>query len=105
MKYRRYGTTGKQVSEIGFGAWQLGNKQDWAGMEDDEAIRLVHEALDLGVNFLIPLPITGKAKARSYSAKRWNENGTKRSSIRSSVIPRKGPIIPHLRSAIRWNAA
>ncbi|CAM4470881.1 aldo/keto reductase [Paenibacillus phoenicis] len=63
MKYRRYGTTGKQVSEIGFGAWQLGNKQDWAGMEDDEAIRLVHEALDLGVNFFDTAPNYGQGKS------------------------------------------
>ncbi|MFR9712134.1 aldo/keto reductase [Paenibacillus sp. MB22_1] len=63
MKYRRYGTTGKQVSEIGFGAWQLGNKQDWAAMEDDEAIRLVHEALDLGVNFFDTAPNYGQGKS------------------------------------------
>lgn len=63
MKYRRYGTTGKQVSEIGFGAWQLGNKQDWAGMEDDEAIRLVHEALDLGVDFFDTAPNYGQGKS------------------------------------------
>ncbi|MEG6589172.1 aldo/keto reductase [Paenibacillus barengoltzii] len=63
MKYRRYGTTGKQVSEIGFGAWQLGNKQDWAGMEEDEAIRLVHEALDLGVNFFDTAPNYGQGKS------------------------------------------
>ncbi|MEC2345289.1 aldo/keto reductase [Paenibacillus barengoltzii] len=63
MKYRRYGTTGKQVSEIGFGAWQLGNKQDWAGMEEEEAIRLVHEALDLGVNFFDTAPNYGQGKS------------------------------------------
>ncbi|MDU4695442.1 MULTISPECIES: aldo/keto reductase [Paenibacillus] len=63
MKYRRYGTTGKQVSEIGFGAWQLGNKQDWAAMEDEEAIRLVHEALDLGVNFFDTAPNYGQGKS------------------------------------------
>ncbi|MGG6310907.1 aldo/keto reductase [Paenibacillus macerans] len=63
MKYRRYGTTGKQVSEIGFGAWQLGNKQDWAAMEDDEAIRLVHEALDLGVNFFDTAPNYAQGKS------------------------------------------
>lgn len=63
MKYRRYGTTGKRVSEIGFGAWQLGNKQDWAAMEEDEAIRLVHEALDLGVNFFDTAPNYGLGKS------------------------------------------
>lgn len=34
MNQRRYGNTGKSVSEIGFGGWQLGNQQDWEAMED-----------------------------------------------------------------------
>lgn len=56
MNRRKYGITGKSVSEIGFGAWQLGNKQDWQAMEDHEAVALVHEALDRGMNFFDTAP-------------------------------------------------
>lgn len=56
MNYRRYGSTGLQVSEIGFGAWQLGNRKDWEAMDDNAAIALVHEALDLGINFFDTAP-------------------------------------------------
>ncbi|WP_379128974.1 aldo/keto reductase [Paenibacillus sp. sgz500958] len=60
MKKRPYGRTGKFVSEIGFGAWQLGNKQDWEAMEDSAAIALVHEALESGVNFFDTAPNYGR---------------------------------------------
>lgn len=60
MHTRRYGRTGKKVSEIGFGAWQLGNKQDWEAMEDAAAIRLVHEALERGMNFFDTAPNYGR---------------------------------------------
>ncbi|WP_175477789.1 hypothetical protein [Halobacillus alkaliphilus] len=32
MKTRSLGKTGIQVSEVGFGAWQLGNEKDWGKM-------------------------------------------------------------------------
>ncbi|WP_040949322.1 aldo/keto reductase [Gorillibacterium massiliense] len=56
MKTRAYGQTGKSVSEIGFGAWQLGNSRDWEAMEDKAAITLVHEALERGINFFDSAP-------------------------------------------------
>jgi aryl-alcohol dehydrogenase-like predicted oxidoreductase len=69
MKNRPYGTTGKFVSEIGFGAWQLGNKTDWGNMNDDEAIRLVKEAMDRGVNFFDTAPGYGFGKSEELLGK------------------------------------
>jgi aryl-alcohol dehydrogenase-like predicted oxidoreductase len=51
MKYRRLGRTGFEVSEIGYGAWGIGGKQ-WLGGEDDESMRALHRAVELGVNFI-----------------------------------------------------
>ncbi|MBW4082926.1 aldo/keto reductase [Paenibacillus sp. S150] len=65
MKTRRYGRTGKSVSEIGFGAWQLGNRQDWQAMEDAAAIRLVQEALDRGMNFFDTAPNYGQGASET----------------------------------------
>ena len=50
MKYRSFGRTGWQVSEIAFGAWQLGG--DWGAVDDDASIRTLHHAFDRGVNFV-----------------------------------------------------
>jgi aryl-alcohol dehydrogenase-like predicted oxidoreductase len=69
MKNRPYGTTGKFVSEVGFGAWQLGNKGDWGDMNDEGAIRLVQEAIDRGVNFFDTAPGYGFGKSEELLGK------------------------------------
>jgi len=51
MKTRALGRTGLQVSEIGYGAWGIGASQ-WIGAQDDESLRALHRAVDLGVNFI-----------------------------------------------------
>jgi len=51
MKTRRLGETGYEISEIGFGAWGIGASM-WLGVEDKDATRAVHEALELGVSFI-----------------------------------------------------
>ncbi|WRP14907.1 aldo/keto reductase [Geochorda subterranea] len=51
VHYRTLGRSGLRVSEIGFGAWGIG-KGMWVGAEDDESLRALHRAIDLGVNFI-----------------------------------------------------
>jgi len=65
MKYRQLGCSGIKVSEIGFGAWQLGNARDWGNMSDKKAVRLVHEALDQGCNFFDTAPNYGAEMSES----------------------------------------
>jgi len=59
MKYNRLISQSHLVSEVGFGAWQLGKGSSWASMTEEEAIELVLEALDLGVNFFDTAPNYG----------------------------------------------
>lgn len=66
---RPYGKTGKMVSEIGLGAWQLGNYKDWSGMTDEDAIRLIHNAIDRGVNFFDTAPNYGLGKSEELLGK------------------------------------
>ncbi|MEK6756061.1 MAG: aldo/keto reductase [Bacteroidota bacterium] len=51
MNYRTIGRTGIKVSEIGYGAWGIGGAL-WQGSKDDESMRALHKAIDLGVNFI-----------------------------------------------------
>jgi aryl-alcohol dehydrogenase-like predicted oxidoreductase len=51
MHYRRLGRTGLEVSEVGFGAWGI-SKSQWLGAEDDESLRALRRAIDLGLNFI-----------------------------------------------------
>jgi aryl-alcohol dehydrogenase-like predicted oxidoreductase len=51
VHYRRLGRSGLEVSEIGYGAWGIGKSQ-WLGAEDDESLRALGRAIDLGLNFI-----------------------------------------------------
>src|SRR5437870_12195995 len=48
MIYRTLGSTGEKVSAIGLGGWHLSLKH----VDEKQAIRLVREAIDRGINFL-----------------------------------------------------
>ena len=48
MKYRRFGKTDWQVSEIGYGMWGMAG---WTGSDDDESMTSLQRSVDLGVNF------------------------------------------------------
>lgn len=65
MRSRSLGGTGLEVSEIGFGSWQLGNRSDWEAMDDATAVRLVHEALDAGVTLFDTSPNYGDTRSES----------------------------------------
>ncbi|MFG2518391.1 aldo/keto reductase [Streptomyces sp. NPDC048527] len=51
MRYRELGRSGMSVSEIGYGAWGIG-ASGWIGATEDESVRALHRAIDLGVNFI-----------------------------------------------------
>jgi aryl-alcohol dehydrogenase-like predicted oxidoreductase len=48
MLYRKLGSTGEEVSVIGLGGSHLGQ----ALVPEDDALRLIHEGIDRGINFL-----------------------------------------------------
>lgn len=48
MRYRHFGRTGWNVSEIGYGMWGMGG---WTGSDDKESLNSLQRAVDLGCNF------------------------------------------------------
>ena len=50
VKYRRFGRSGWEISEISFGAWQLGG--EWGPVDDDESVATLLAAYEAGVNFV-----------------------------------------------------
>src|SRR5215217_5034637 len=49
MEYRPLGRTGVQVSELCLGAMMFGA---WGNTDHDDSIRIIHRALDAGINFV-----------------------------------------------------
>jgi aryl-alcohol dehydrogenase-like predicted oxidoreductase len=49
VQSRRLGKTGRDVSEIGFGAWAIGG--GWGATNDAESLEGLHAAVDAGVTF------------------------------------------------------
>ncbi|MFF2329822.1 MULTISPECIES: aldo/keto reductase [unclassified Streptomyces] len=51
MRYRELGRSGVSVSEIGYGAWGIG-ESSWVGATEDDSVRALHRAIDRGVNII-----------------------------------------------------
>ncbi len=64
MHYRTLGRTGIEVSEVGYGAWGIGQSQ-WIGAEDEESLRALRRAIELGLTFID----TALAYGRGHSEK------------------------------------
>ncbi|MGA9041390.1 MAG: aldo/keto reductase [Terriglobales bacterium] len=69
MEYRVLGKTGLRVSALGFGASSLGGGMFGRPVEEADAIRTVHTALDLGINFIDVSPFYGYTKAETVLGK------------------------------------
>ena len=50
MKYRKFGNSGPEISEIGFGAWAIGGS--WGEQSDADSLEALETALGTGVNFI-----------------------------------------------------
>jgi aryl-alcohol dehydrogenase-like predicted oxidoreductase len=61
MNYRLLGRTGYQISEVGLGAWQIGGS--WGNVPDEDAIQLLHAAIDAGVNFFDTADVYGDGRS------------------------------------------
>jgi len=48
MKYRKFGRTGWNVSEVGYGMWGMG---EWSGSDDKQSLESLQRSIDLGCNF------------------------------------------------------
>lgn len=67
MKYRTLGRTGLQVSALSLGGSSLGGH--FREVDESEAIRTVHQSIDLGINFVDTSPFYGQTRAETVLGK------------------------------------
>ena len=67
MKYRAFGRTGIEVSEVSFGAWAIGGA--WGAVSEEDATAALTAALDAGVNFIDTADVYGDGRSERLIAK------------------------------------
>jgi len=75
---RRFGRTDWQVSEISFGAWQLGGQ--WGPVDDAESLASLLQSYQLGVNFVDTAQMYGlghSEKIVGKSLREWSQGGVR----------------------------
>ena len=68
MRYRRFGATDLQASEVGFGVWTVGTTM-WGITDEAVGVRLLRRALDLGVTFYDTADVYGDGLGETILAK------------------------------------
>jgi aryl-alcohol dehydrogenase-like predicted oxidoreductase len=66
MRYRKFGRTGWEGSEIGFGAWAIG--ADWGQVSEADALAALHKSIDLGVNLIDTADVYGDGRSERLIA-------------------------------------
>ncbi len=89
MKYRTFGRLGWQVSEIGFGAWAIGGA-GWGRQTDDESVRALHKALDLGCNFIDTAQGYGDGHSERIIGRVLKERPGERIYVATKIPPKPG---------------
>jgi aryl-alcohol dehydrogenase-like predicted oxidoreductase len=93
VKHRTFGKTGLEVSEIGFGAWAIGGS--WGAQREEDSVRALHRALDLGVTFIDTAAGYGEGRSERIVAKVLRERGDQgRVIVATKTPPAPGPWPP-----------
>jgi aryl-alcohol dehydrogenase-like predicted oxidoreductase len=66
MDYRTLGRTGVQVSPLCLGAMMFG---DWGNTDHDDSVRIIHRALDAGINFIDTADVYSRGESETIVGK------------------------------------
>src|SRR6476619_5100089 len=66
MEHRTLGRTGMYVSPLCLGAMMFG---DWGNKDHDESVRIIHRALDAGINFIDTADVYSRGESEEIVAK------------------------------------
>ena len=85
MRYRKFGRTDWQVSEIGYGMWGMAG---WTGSDDAESLASLQRSIDLGCNFFDTAWAYGDGHSEELLGKALRANSGKKLYVASKVPPK-----------------
>ena len=93
MRYRRFGRTGWEVSEVGYGMWGMGG---WSGSDDRESLESLDRSVKLGCNFFDTAFVYGDGRSEALLGEVVRAHADKKLYTASKVPPknRKWPSLP-----------
>jgi aryl-alcohol dehydrogenase-like predicted oxidoreductase len=85
MRYRQFGRTGLSVSEIGYGMWGMGG---WSGSDDEESLRALARAIELGCNFFDTAWVYGLGKSEKLLGETLRMHPGRRLVVATKIPPK-----------------
>jgi len=85
MQFRRFGRTGWEVSEIGYGMWGMG---EWKNSDDTESLNSLQLAVDLGCNFFDTAWAYGEGHSEHLLGQTVRANPDKKLYTASKIPPK-----------------
>ncbi len=73
MIYKKVSRIKEEISAIGIGCWNMGG--DWDSSEEKKSIRIIHEAIDMGINLFDVAPVYGWGVSETILGKALKEGG------------------------------
>ncbi|KKA15449.1 aldo/keto reductase [Sinorhizobium meliloti] len=89
MKTRILGRTGATISEIGFGAWQIGGS--WGDVSEEDGKRALNAALDSGITFIDTADVYGDGRSEKIIAAVLQERGGEKPFVATKAGRRLNP--------------
>ncbi|RVG89329.1 aldo/keto reductase [Sinorhizobium meliloti] len=89
MKTRILGRTGATISEIGFGAWQIGGS--WGDVSEEDDKRALNAALDSGITFIDTADVYGDGRSEKIIAAVLQERGGEKPFVATKAGRRLNP--------------
>ncbi|CAA9309439.1 MAG: Putative oxidoreducatse SCO7286 [uncultured Frankineae bacterium] len=92
MQTRRLGRTGRDVSVVGLGCWQLGG--DWGSVSEDDAMGVLHAAVDAGVTVLDTADVYGDGRSEQLVGRLLRERPDAGLTVMTKCGRRADPHVP-----------
>lgn len=92
MEQRRFDRLGREVGVIGLGCWQLG--ADWGAVSEDDAMAVLHAAVDAGVTFLDTADVYGDGRSEMLVGRLLRERPDEGLMVATKMGRRAQPHVP-----------